>query len=277
MAALRRFGIARKIQIFQECSNHLRFQQRHSLIVHHSANTNDEPSSSTIDENDRDIDTVFEDQLSSHGLPDGFKWSLKCPVSASELQKTCSNQHYCGQCRETVFTVRDIREMAERVDNGQCVQFIVPDDGWNSNDSDNGTKPKLYDPQDVPSVDENQERDKSDTDPVQDEGDSASSEDTNKDGTGTLPKLKGRIYKTSRPSVDENEKNADSDTDPAQGEGDRANPVTGTKPRRLKGKLSRITLEDIMNDANDQSVLDEGDSANRGNTNSDDDKDSASK
>merc|ERR1719356_307686 len=77
-------------------------------------------------ENDDEKDSFdghFDGQIGSHGLPDGFEWKLKCPLLSMKLEKRGAGRHYCSVCKKNVFTVRNVAEMAMRVDKGQCVQF----------------------------------------------------------------------------------------------------------------------------------------------------------
>lgn len=69
------------------------------------------------------FDKYFDAEIGSHGLPNGFEWRLKCPVSALRLEERGKDRHYCSVCKENVFTVRNIEELGMRVDQGQCVQF----------------------------------------------------------------------------------------------------------------------------------------------------------
>merc|ERR1712228_282466 len=70
---------------------------------------------------------AFEEQvdaeIGSHGLPKGYEWSLQCPVMALSLEQRGNGQYYCGVCKKNVFTVRNDQELAQRVGQGQCVQF----------------------------------------------------------------------------------------------------------------------------------------------------------
>jgi len=71
-------------------------------------------------------DGLFDADIGSHGLPQGFEWKLKCPVTTLDLEDRGNGRHFCSVCKKNVFTVRNEREMAQRVQQGECVQFQRP-------------------------------------------------------------------------------------------------------------------------------------------------------
>ena len=82
------------------------------------------------DEEGKDsFDGYFDGKIGSHGLPEGFQWTLQCPVTSLKLKYRGKGRYYCGVCKKNVHHVRSETEMAEMVDKGHCVQFN-PESEW---------------------------------------------------------------------------------------------------------------------------------------------------
>ena len=77
------------------------------------------------DEAKVEYDGHFDAEIGSHGLPKGYEWKLKCPVLALKLQKRGDSKYYCGVCKKNVWVVENEKEMKEKVDAGECVQYTL--------------------------------------------------------------------------------------------------------------------------------------------------------
>ena len=85
---------------------------------HSSNNNNNHPSDK---KNGLFIDKVD----TKSGLPEGFKWKLKCPAVGINLQSRGWNKYYCKVCKKKVYHVENAQQMREKVNNGQCVRYFV--------------------------------------------------------------------------------------------------------------------------------------------------------
>ena len=82
-----------------------------------------------VGDNNRDKDEVFMDKVDPKtGLPPGFQWKLKCPTVDANLEWIDRTTSWCEQCYKHVYLVKNIEELKERSDNGDCVQYVVDKD-----------------------------------------------------------------------------------------------------------------------------------------------------
>ena len=73
------------------------------------------------------------------GLPVGFGRKFKCPITVSKLQKHTESKmcegdidaqtdtnpaYFCRNCKKNIYTATSIKELEQKVDNGECASLV---------------------------------------------------------------------------------------------------------------------------------------------------------
>eukprot|EP01084_Bolivina_argentea_P106015 189846_1 len=72
-----------------------------------------------------DIDSMNNQFNKESELPNGYEYKLKCPIKGLKLEKRGTRRSYCNVCKKNVFHVRNVEELEQKVNNGQCVSFMI--------------------------------------------------------------------------------------------------------------------------------------------------------
>eukprot|EP01084_Bolivina_argentea_P223226 377728_1 len=70
-------------------------------------------------------DDTFKDLVNDNGLPSGFKWNFKCPITFDRLKKIDEQTFYCDQCDKNVYRVNSTKQLEEKVKQNECVTYTV--------------------------------------------------------------------------------------------------------------------------------------------------------